>query len=92
MAEPSVEALAQLACLAFTPEEKERYAKEFPEIVAYVGKVQEVLGSNRPLTSTITGVRHIVREDAVVSSDLADVLLQQAPSVERGQVKVPVVL
>ncbi len=84
-----VDRLAKLARLALTDDERKRYAKEFQEIVEYVGLVERVRAESRPLTSTITGVRHVLRADEVVPSDRADVLLAQAPAVERRGVKAP---
>ncbi len=81
--------LARLARIALTPEEAQRYAKEFQEIVAYVEQVGEVPVTAAPLTATITGVAHVVREDAIVPSSLADALVQTAPESERRMVRVP---
>lgn len=92
MPEPSVEHLAHLARIALSEEEKIRLRREFSEIVSYVGQVQGVPGVGKPLISTLSGVQQVLREDAVVASELADQLLRQAPSTERGQVKVPGIL
>lgn len=87
-----VRRLARLARVALTPEEEERYAREFQEIVAYVEQVGEVSATAEPLTATITGVAHVVREDAIVPSTLADALVSTAPESERRMVNVPPIL
>ncbi len=84
--------LARLARIGLTPEEEKRYGKEFQAIVDFVGQVERVHVDGSPMKETITGVRHVVREDIVEPSNFADVLLAQAPSVERGAIKVPAVI
>lgn len=84
--------LARLACLGLTSEQEERYPKEFREIVDYVGQVEAVRTERRPLTTTISGVRHVVREDRVEPSRLADKLLQVTPDTRDRGVRVPPVL
>lgn len=83
--------LAQLAHLALTKEEEARYRREFQEIVAYVGQVELVEASLRPLTATVTGVRSVLREDRVESSALGPALLKHAPAVQDGCVRVPAI-
>lgn len=84
--------LAHLARLGLTPEQAERYPKEFREIVDYVGQVERVRADARPLTATISGVRHVLREDRAEPSILADELLRTVPQTEGRSVRVPPVL
>ena len=81
--------LAHLARLKLTPEEEGRLGLEFRAIVAFVDQVERVQATLQPLTATITGVRHVVREDTVVPSTLAGPLLSQAPEITDGCVRVP---
>lgn len=84
--------VAELARLALTPEEGQRLSKEFEEMLAYVGQVQEVDASEEPLTTTISGVRHVLREDVAASSSLTDELLRCAPETDKRFVRVPPIL
>lgn len=84
--------VAELARLALTAEEEARLAKEFNAILTYVSQVQEVEASGEPLTTTISGVRHVLREDVAASSSLTDELLHCAPETEKRFVRVPPVL
>lgn len=89
---PSVHELARLARLEITAAEEPRYEKDFQDILAYVGQVEGVQAELPPLTATITGVRHVLREDRAGSSDLAAKLLACAPDHKGGFVRVPPVL
>lgn len=81
--------LAHLARLKLTEKEEQRLEREFAEIVAYVDQVERVPATFQPLAATITGVQHVLREDAVVPSTLAGALCAQAPDVAEGYVRVP---
>lgn len=81
--------LAHLARLRIAGLEKARTEREFRAIVEFVGAVEKTRAESEPLTQTITGVRHVLREDEIVASNLADDLLAQAPESDRGLVKVP---
>lgn len=81
--------LAHLARLTLTAAEEQRLEHEFRDILSYVDQVQRVQATLRPLTATITGVRHVVREDVVTPSTLASALLLQAPDAVGGCIRVP---
>ena len=81
--------IATLARLALTDDEEKRLSVEFPKIVEYVGRVHAVQASAEPLMTTISGVRQVLREDAVTPSPLADALLQCSPETEQRHVRVP---
>lgn len=84
--------MADLAKLALAENEEKRLISEFQRIVEYVSQVQEVEAPVAPFTATISGVRHVLRDDTVTPSFLADALLQCAPETERRHVRVPPVL
>lgn len=81
--------MAGLAKLALTEDEEKRLASEFQRIAAYVSRVQEIQAPVAPLLTTISGVQHVLRDDMVAPSSLADALLQCAPEAERRHVRVP---
>ncbi|TSC72851.1 MAG: aspartyl-tRNA(Asn)/glutamyl-tRNA (Gln) amidotransferase subunit C [Parcubacteria group bacterium Gr01-1014_38] len=84
--------IADLARLALTDDEEKRLSLEFQRIVEYVDQVQKVQAPAEPLTATISGVRQVLRDDAVTSSPLADALLHCSPETEQRHVRVPPVL
>lgn len=81
--------LAHLARLTLTAEEKQRLEHEFRDILSYVDQIERVRATLQPLTETITGVRHVMREDAVAPSMFVRALLAQAPDVAEGCIRVP---
>lgn len=84
-----IEHLAHLARLKLTRAEEQRLERELQEIIVYVDQVERVQATPQPLLATITGVRHVVREDTVVPSTLAGALCTQAPDAAQGYVRVP---
>ena len=84
--------LATLSRMELTEDEEIRYAREIDEIVKFVGKISDVKVSSKLLTTTISGVAHVVREDISVDSELADALLDVVPKKEERLVKVPKIL
>lgn len=88
-----VDNLAHLARLGLSAPERTRVEREFTRILDFVGVVERIqTGAPPPLLATITGVQHVLREDRVAPSLLADALLDSAPETERRMVKVPAIL
>jgi aspartyl-tRNA(Asn)/glutamyl-tRNA(Gln) amidotransferase subunit C len=81
--------LADLARLRVTEDEVQRYEREFTDILGFVAHIEKVPAAARPLRATISGVSHVLRDDVVVPSDLADALLACAPEKRGRQVRVP---
>lgn len=84
--------LADLSRMELTKSEEVRYAREIDEIVKFVGKISDVTVSPKPLTTTISGVGHVLREDVSVESKFVDALLEMVPEKEGRMVKVPKIL
>ncbi len=87
---PDIERLALLARIRLTPSEKERLQKEFGSILDYISqlKTADVRG-----VEGITGgsdLENVIREDkdANEPGQFSEKLLKEAPSTERGYVKV----
>lgn len=83
-----VKKIAGLARLELTNEELERYAGQLTMILEYVAKLNEVDTGDVPITSQVTGLSNVFREDAVQIYAVRDQLLAQAPEMEDGGVKV----
>jgi len=84
--------LAVLSRMELTEGEEIRYAREIDEIVKFVGKISDIKVSPKPLTTTISGISHVVRADIFVESKFADALLDVVPKKEGRMVKVPKIL
>jgi aspartyl-tRNA(Asn)/glutamyl-tRNA(Gln) amidotransferase subunit C len=83
--------LSDLARLAVSDEELPRYEREFQDILSYVSKISSVPVTAVPAATTVSGVKHVLREDAVAPSVFADALLAAAPERRGRLVRVPAV-
>ena len=81
--------LARLARLDLTDDEVTKLATEVTDILQYVEQLQQVdVGGLEP-TSQVTGLTNVMRDDVVHDYGMTpEQLLQNAPSVEKGQLKV----
>lgn len=86
-----VGSLARLARIGLTKGEEDRYEKQLPAIVDFVGQVERVQAELPLFRATISGVTHVVRSDTAEPSALADALLKQVPETRNRFVKVPVI-
>ncbi len=87
-----VEHVAQLARLALSDQEKELFRRQLSSILEYAERLQQLDTRAVSPTATILPLENAMREDEVRPSlPLADVLAN-APAVETGCFRVPVVL
>jgi aspartyl-tRNA(Asn)/glutamyl-tRNA(Gln) amidotransferase subunit C len=96
--------VAQLAHLELSPEEVEMYRGQLDEILAYIGKLEQLDVSNvEPMTQILprTGAettnlptpRHsALRDDVVGACAVADAVLAQAPAAAKPFFRVPKVI
>lgn len=84
--------LAGLAHLKLSAEEQKRLDREFQSIVEFVGQVGAVEVKDAVLTATISGVEHVLREDRIEPSLVADVLVARAPDAHARYLRSPGVL
>lgn len=87
-----VEHIAKLARLQFTEEEKEKFTKQFNEILSYIEQLNRLDTSNvRPLSHVID-LANVYRKDEVKPGLTTDEALQNAPAKTEKFFKVPKVL
>ncbi|HEY60081.1 MAG TPA: Asp-tRNA(Asn)/Glu-tRNA(Gln) amidotransferase subunit GatC [Anaerolineae bacterium] len=87
-----VDHIAQLARLALTREEKERYREQLSDILDHVAQLQELDTSQIPPTSSVLPPRSRLREDEITPClDVKDAL-RNAPQTKEDQFRVPPVL
>lgn len=88
-----VEALAQLARVGLSNEEKESLAEQMSEILSYAKQLDEVDTDKVSPTSQVTQLSNVYREDVVLKSELTrDQLLANTPETDSGSIKVKAVL
>ena len=73
-----VQRIARLARLELTGVEVDRYAKELSAILGYIGQLEEVDTENTAITSQVTGLSNVMREDEVRPCDNPHELIEMA--------------
>jgi aspartyl-tRNA(Asn)/glutamyl-tRNA(Gln) amidotransferase subunit C len=87
-----VEYVANLARLELSEEEKKRFKKELNNIIRYIDQLNELDTENVPITSQVTFLQNVLREDEVLPSLSPDEALANAPEKKDGFFKVPRVI
>ncbi|MFQ6002286.1 MAG: Asp-tRNA(Asn)/Glu-tRNA(Gln) amidotransferase subunit GatC [Candidatus Zixiibacteriota bacterium] len=87
-----VEYVANLAKLELSEEEKKRFQKELDNIIKYIDQLNDLDTENVPITSQVTFLQNVLREDKVVPSLSSDEALANAPEKKDGFFKVPRVI
>lgn len=83
--------LAKLARLSLTDEEEKMMAEQLPQILDYVGKLQEVDTSNVDAKAYLTDAVNVMRSDDVVTTDAAHrkLLVDAFPEQTADAMRVP---
>lgn len=92
ISEAEVAHLAELARIALTESEIQRFASELDVIASSAAKVREVATPDVPATSHPMPLTNVVRPDQVTATLNRDELLAQAPQAEDGMFRVPQIL
>jgi aspartyl-tRNA(Asn)/glutamyl-tRNA(Gln) amidotransferase subunit C len=87
-----VDHVADLARLALTDQERETFRLQLSAILEYVEKLRQLDTSDIPLTATVLPLENVMRDDEARSSLPVEDVLANAPAVEDGCFRVPVVL
>lgn len=87
----TVEHVARLARLSLTPDERETFARQLDQVLAYAESIQALD------TEGVEPMRHAIatgsfREDAARDAGVRDEALGQAPDASEGLFRVPRVL
>ncbi|OJI07847.1 asparaginyl/glutamyl-tRNA amidotransferase subunit C [bacterium CG10_46_32] len=86
-----VQKIAQLARLELTGKEVAQYAEQISAILGYVSQLSEVDTENVKLTSQVTGLSNVLREDVVEVCSNPEALIRMAPEHENNLIKVKAV-
>lgn len=87
-----VEKIAKLARIELSETEKDKFTRQFEDILEFVNQLQEVDTSNVEAITQIAGLENIWREDEVCKSLSNEKALENAPNQEKGYFKVKGVL
>lgn len=88
LTQAEVEHVARLARMQLAPEETEELRVQLSDILEYVEKLQEVDVENVPLTSHITGMSTVMRQDEVSTGLSQEQVLSNAPDQNQGLFRV----
>lgn len=80
--------VAKLANFPLKPEEKDKFEKQLSEILSYVEKLKEVDTKNAEITSQVTGLENVTREDKATPSLSQEEVLSNTESRHNGLFKV----
>ena len=89
-----IQHIADLARLELTEAELELYGSQLSAVLGYVGQLQEINTDDVEPTAQVTGLVNVWQEDEAKPWDEEELkmALEQAPEIEKGQVKVKRVL
>ena len=84
--------IAELARLALTDEEKERFRDQLSAILDYAARLQEIDTSAIPPTASVLPVDTVMRDDVARPGLPPEQILANAPDQEDDMFRVPVIL
>jgi aspartyl-tRNA(Asn)/glutamyl-tRNA(Gln) amidotransferase subunit C len=87
-----VEHIAKLARLEFTEEEKEKFTRQFNEILSYIEQLNKLDTSTVEPLSHVIELNNVFREDEVKPGLTPDKALMNAPAKTEKFFKVPKVI
>ncbi|MEK7186579.1 MAG: Asp-tRNA(Asn)/Glu-tRNA(Gln) amidotransferase subunit GatC [Patescibacteria group bacterium] len=88
----NVKHVAKLANLPLSDEEEKKFEKQLSEILTYIEQLNSVDTKNVEITSQITGLENISRDDKTSPSLPQDEALFNTKSIHNGMFKVKKVL
>ncbi len=86
-----VEHIANLARLALTEEEKERFRQQLSAVLEYAARLQELDTEAIPPTATVLPLRNVMRPDEPRPPAPREDILANAPDAEENCFKVPAI-
>lgn len=89
----TVEYVARLSHLKFSPDELKKYTEKFASVLHYVEKLDKLNTKGvEPTSHAIANVTMTLREDKAIEFRTADDILKNAPAKEGRLVEVPKVI
>jgi len=89
-----IDHIAKLARLGLSEKEKKKLEKEFPSILEFIDKLNEIKTDKIKPTAQVTGLEDITRKDVgqAKTSQETEKILELVPKVKDGHVKVKTIL
>ena len=87
-----VKHVANLARLAITEEEAEKFTKQLDTIIRFAEQLNELDTDNVEPTSHVLDIKNVFREDIAQAGFPVEEVLKNAPDHENGQIKVPSII
>lgn len=87
-----VKHVANLARLAITDEETEKFTKQLDAIITFAEQLNELDTENVPPTYHVLDMKNVLREDVSKPGLPQEEVLKNAPEQQDGQFKVPAIL
>ncbi|PLR75683.1 Asp-tRNA(Asn)/Glu-tRNA(Gln) amidotransferase GatCAB subunit C [Bacillus sp. V3-13] len=87
-----VQHVANLARLAITEEEAEKFTKQLDAIISFAEELNEVNTDGVEPTAHVLNMKNVMREDKPEKGLPREEVLKNAPEHEKGQFKVPSIL
>lgn len=87
-----VKHVANLARLAITEEEAEKFTKQLAAIITFAEELNELDTENVEPTSHVLDIKNVLREDIPQKGLPREEVLKNAPEEQDGQFKVPSIL
>lgn len=88
MTKHDIKKIAVLARLQISDADLEQYRSQLSSILDYFEQLNEVNTDKTPITSQLTGLANVLREDSVEECICKDELLGMAPEIENNGVHV----
>jgi aspartyl-tRNA(Asn)/glutamyl-tRNA(Gln) amidotransferase subunit C len=87
-----VKHVANLARLAITEDEAEKFTKQLDAIITFAEQLNELDTENVEPTSHVLDIKNVLREDIPQKGIPREEVLKNAPEHQDGQIKVPAIL
>ncbi|MBP3039623.1 Asp-tRNA(Asn)/Glu-tRNA(Gln) amidotransferase subunit GatC [Bacillaceae bacterium Marseille-Q3522] len=87
-----VKHVANLARLAVTEEEAEKFRDQLDAIITFAEQLNEVDTGNIEPTSHVLNIKNVMREDKAEKGLPREEVLKSAPEKQEGQFKVPAIM
>ena len=87
-----VKHVANLARLAITEEEAEKFTNQLDKIIGFAEQLNELDTDNVEPTSHVLDIKNVMREDIAQAGLPVEEVLKNAPEHENGQIRVPSII
>jgi len=87
-----VSKLSNLARLEISDDEQELFSHQLSDVLDYAGKLSEAKTENVEMTSQVTGLTNVFREDVAEKCLDSDQILANSPDILDSQIKVRSIL